>query len=327
MELHSQHGFSWGAAFWAFWAAVSLVGGLVLGNSHLLILSVAPSALALGLWFVRPPEFHATLTDRGLEFEDASVTIPYAAMESVTMRGRAQDPDSPRLRAGPLMIVYHGGAVEVPARLNVSVKEIYRAILAQMPLTGSRAANPELAGHDQKEVETFGAERVHVFAHRRHSERRPSTRRGQVCSGLLLLCGIFWVSIGLFAADKGKPLEYDHWIGWGVALSILSVVSWLVLNLRQRSVAKIASKLKNAELVISPTGIALMQGDLKGHLRWDELRDARLRVGGWQIVVDREQTADGIDLTISGARIRLADVYDRPLPVIHGLIRRYWKGE
>jgi hypothetical protein len=226
--------------------------------------------------------------------------------------------------------MHRGGVLEIPPKLNVPVKDVYRAILSLLPPTGSHQLSGALAGHLQKEVAMFGSERVHAFAFRTFLGRRPSTRRGQVCALLLLLCGILWCFVPLIVAHGGKlPRAYEPWLGFGIALSVLSALAWLLLYAMQQPIEGRAAKtLTNAEMVISPTGLALMQGHLKGHLRWDELRDVRFWRRSRQFtLVFHERLLGGIHLVIAGAEIRIPDVYDRPLPLIREIIRHYWKGE
>jgi len=293
-----------------------------------MILATASCILAMALWLVRPLEFRGTLSDEGLEVEHPAVRIPYDEMECITIDGRAQDPDSPRLRAGRLMIVHRGGGVlEIPARLNVSVKDLYRAILVRVPLSGSYEISPDLADYRRKEEALFGTERVHAFTRRPLAGRTPSTRRGQICAALLLLCGICWCVFSAFSTAQIRRGEFDPKLGWGIVLSVVGGVSWFVLFLKHRSVVRIAGKFGNAEMVISPTGIALVQDDLKGQLRWDELREMRFSRNGPRFAVAKDEIAEGIDLVIPGTRIFIPDVFDRPFPLIYKLIRRYWKGE
>ena len=72
----------------------------------------------------------------------------------------------------------------------------------------------------------------------------------------------------------------------------------------------------------------MQQADLRGHLRWEELLDVRFREEKYfTFSIRRDSIPRGIQLNMAGAKIRIPDVYDRPLALIHGLIRGYWKGE
>jgi hypothetical protein len=73
-------------------------------------------------------------------------------------------------------------------------------------------------------------------------------------------------------------------------------------------------KVKNIELsslVLSPLGIALRQGDLKGELKWEEVRAVKF---------PRNRP---LSVQLAGATIPIYDIYDRPLNEIHARLREY----
>ncbi|HUR54718.1 MAG TPA: hypothetical protein VMZ71_11340, partial [Gemmataceae bacterium] len=72
-------------------------------------------------------------------------------------------------------------------------------------------------------------------------------------------------------------------------------------------------------LVVSPGGVAMVQGVHRGKLRWDELLSieypAKEGAGG-----------TGIALRVAGAAVIIADYYDRPLSEIRRCLKHYWGG-
>jgi hypothetical protein len=100
----------------------------------------------------------------------------------------------------------------------------------------------------------------------------------------------------------------------------LSLVLWLAGRQPRRAAG--AGKRRRSGLVIAPDGLALLQGDLSGEMRWEELRDVKLaeRAGP-------NSTAPGIVLQVKGAAITITDVYDRPVALIHQQICHYWRGQ
>jgi hypothetical protein len=224
--------------------------------------------------------------------------------------------------------MHRRGVLEIPSPLDVPIQDVYRALIAVLPATGSYRLSQTFADHSQKEAATFGSERVHAFCRRNNVGRSPSTRRGQICTGLLLLCGMLWCLAYAAISPPNVAREYEPWLVFGILLSVLSVLGWFLLYLRQHSDKTIARSLENAELVISPTGIAVKQGTVQGHLRWEELLDVRLPAKApFSFVLTGKELTGGIQLIVAGARIRIADVYDRPIALIYRLIRGYWKGE
>jgi hypothetical protein len=80
---------------------------------------------------------------------------------------------------------------------------------------------------------------------------------------------------------------------------------------------------RESGLVICPEGLALVRGDMRGELRWDELRDVcyRQKPGFFS----PGSQLKGIHLVVAGATITIADLYDRPLDVIHERLLAGWK--
>jgi len=326
-ELHSDRPFSGGAMLWGGMAALLLVGGWVHGNIHLMIFALAPGMLAIGLLLGRPQAFHAVLTEDGLEVHRPPRNISYSKIEGMTINGFGDDPNKARLKSGPLVVTHCDGVIEIPAALNAPVLDVYRTILALVPTTGCYELSHVFKEHYQKECAMFGAERVHSFTRRKIIGRRPSTRRGRLCAAMLFACGVLWCLVPALVAGRcnASSWDMDMWLGWGVVMAILSLFAWLVLYLQQQWGEANAKDFRDAELIVSPTGIAVKQGDLQGHVRWEELLDVQL-TKRLRVFLDLTgESRGGIHLAFAGARIRLADVYDRPIALIYQQIRRYWK--
>jgi hypothetical protein len=77
-------------------------------------------------------------------------------------------------------------------------------------------------------------------------------------------------------------------------------------------------------LVVAPGGLALVQGELRGELRWDEVRKVQF-VPALGKAKRGEGFASAILLVdIPGSRLFLRDVHDQPLTRIHEHIGRHW---
>jgi hypothetical protein len=71
--------------------------------------------------------------------------------------------------------------------------------------------------------------------------------------------------------------------------------------------------------------MALVQGDLQGEMRWDELKTLKFGSGsGGDFQVSNQAGIRGILLGFEGAQVLVHDIYDRPLNLIYGQIKRYW---
>jgi hypothetical protein len=117
----------------------------------------------------------------------------------------------------------------------------------------------------------------------------------------------------------------DGWIFSGLLLCFVGFIWWLVSKRLQSPFPPGAKGWRNAGLVITPKEIGVVQGDLKGRLRWDEIIE--LRLGG---KVEKLQLTSGAErysivLSVEGAVFTLGDIYDRPLAIIYERLRRYWR--
>jgi hypothetical protein len=101
---------------------------------------------------------------------------------------------------------------------------------------------------------------------------------------------------------------------------LLALIALLGYALRG-SLLTVGRGIKNwreSSLVVSPAGLALAQGDLKGELRWKELRKVKLR--------ERGTTGQRrIEMRVEGAQIDIMDLYDSPISEIHRQIMHYWE--
>lgn len=293
-------------------------------NVHPALAAIAFWMLAVGLWLSRPKFFQAELAPAGLSMIEPPQEIPYEQMYSLTMAGVPQAPDSDRLRRGPLMLVHGSGNLEIPARLNVPAIDFYRALLQRIPPTGSREVNAKLADYLRQQEATFGADRVATFTARPSLGWRASRRRGRACSLWLLFAGLAWITAA-FVVDMSRDARAG-WVGFGVLLAAVSLITWLALGQSRKHVPGTVRRWRDASLIVSPPGIAMIQGDLTGQMRWDEIRELRLgpqrrTLGSF----DEGLGARGLHVFVEGARIQVADIYDRPLPTVYAVMQSYWR--
>jgi hypothetical protein len=325
-KIIAERTFPLGFILWGFVGAAVLAAGLVQGNWHFTLAAVPELALAAALLAFRPAAFEGEITETGLRVGGIGVEVPYASIQSVTLNGIAQDPDAPKLKAGPIVIMHREGSLEIPARTDMPVKDLYRCLIDRTEGSGDRRVGDLLMQYLTREEHMFGADRVLTFRAREQLGRRPSTRREQACCLALALSGIFWIAASLYLW-RGPRQDPMPWPPLGILLALVGALAWLVSLLAGRHMDANFRGWRNACLVLSPTGLALVQGETQGQMRWDELHEATLSNRRPFITAAAgENLPGGLQLVVAGARIRVADVYDRPLPAIARSIRRYWQG-
>ena len=127
------------------------------------------------------------------------------------------------------------------------------------------------------------------------------------------------------AAASDKAIERT----WGplgglllLAGATTLVVSWFGAVRRGHLGRK--EDLAGSSLVIGPDGLAMIQGRLRGELAWDEVLDIALARRGGR---PSDGIGPGLVLLVEGAAIPIADLYDRPIAMIHERLLCYWKPE
>jgi hypothetical protein len=315
-----------GAVIWAFLGAAALVAAVATESPHWAVLAVLPLLIALALMLSSEPVTRFEITERGLSFEEPEVVfVPFADLQGLTA------PDPARREQFAIQVYHSGGVVRIPARLDVSSKDLYQFLYSCLPPVPG--PNPDevpaaLRKFVAEQIETFGPERVQVYLARRHPPA-PSNRRSVAVSWAVMLTGILWgIAGGVLVALSGGPPGGDQsgfiWICLGILLFLFGLLFVLVTS-RQGTIARVPGWDKSC-VVISPGGIALSQGSLKGKMRWDELREidfpARPRLG----LATAGGVPHGIGLLVEGAYLVIADYYDRPLSWIHRQLTAYWGG-
>ena len=295
-------------------AGMSLLGLSLYGSDvHFAIVSVLPLTLAGVLWYCRNNSFSAEISEATIVSTSPWHEIPYASMEGLWIGGITRQMYEVKAKRDPITLMHEDGVLHIPAHLNVPSVELYRFLLSKFTRGGSREVNPLLEDYLRRQRELFGEDRVWSFCGRKHLGHAFNLR-GRLLPGLLacLLAGIFWMVIGY--ADE----TYDDWFGAGLFLCILSTV--LILCGRLAGTSRRRRKLsREASLIISPTGLAMVQGDVKGEMRWDELREVRL------VTKPHGPDGRGIMLRVEGSSFFILDIFDRPLPLIFKHIEAYWR--
>jgi hypothetical protein len=137
-----------------------------------------------------------------------------------------------------------------------------------------------------------------------------------VTTAAIGVTGIAWVLMALL----GK--SFAVWGAVGPVVAILGFMSFFLA--RPKTNAPAIIKWQVSGFVISPAGLAIVQGNVKGELKWSELKDVRYQpTRKFQVAAD--PTMLGIVLVLDGAKMVIVNIYDRPLRMIHERILQYWR--
>jgi hypothetical protein len=310
-----------GAIFWVLAAASLDVLAAASGNIHLAVGSVLPWLVALLWWTIRERPFTARFTETALQVEEPPLEVPYADLQGLLAPRRPANP----FKAGPrfyaIQLIHADGVVLIPARLEVPSDEVYSFLYRQFSPSGSRAVPSALTDYLRGSERRFGPEQVWTYRARTHLGRGKRYPRLTAFFLALTLAAASWLIWGIAEEQAG-------WIGGGViGLMFGGMFSMLLWLDGRRNLGSIRGWRKSG-LVVAPDGLALVQGDMVGELRWDEVREVKIGKGTTSFEWTRQDYLPrGIVLKVEGAVIVIADVYDRPLPLIYQNIRYYWQGQ
>jgi hypothetical protein len=310
--LRCGRSFSWGALFFALITVVSLIPVVTARNHHYAIFAILPASLSLALYLGRRPAFTCQVTADGLEGMVPDGKIAYAQIHGFYPQGRRTNPDS-----FPIEVFHEKGYFTIPAGLNESSDRIYRFLVNQnLSLADNRRVVPDLRDYLRLQQSLFASDKVSVFRARPVLDPQNMTRSGIAFCLALTATGIVWVAL-----DRAKT----GWTGVGITCALLGGLFTIIVSAvglqGRRSVFK---NWQNACLVLSPGGIGLVQGHLKGELKWVEVLNMTLRKKTAFSVAGNQDSGPGIVLSVAGASVLVADVYDRPIEYIFGLMRRFW---
>jgi hypothetical protein len=312
-RVESQPTFPWEAAS-LFAVALGLVAiSAATGTPHSAVAAILPVAIGAALLFNRPARFAAELAEEGLQISDPPHLIPYSAIEGLTVAGK------PTRARSPLYIFHAAGVVAVPPRLNVPTRELYGFLASRLSESGSRNVPASLQKYLQQQTETFGDAEVLSFRARPHLT--PVARKRKVAACLAGVgAAVAWVAIGFLAGR-----EFIHWIIIGGLMAVIFGMAALAYGLHRQRASHIQDWQKSG-LVLGPGGLALVQGDIRGEMRWQDLGNVEYWPVAPSSFLASAPGVRGIILAVPGARIVIADIYDRPLPLIYDRIRSYWQG-
>lgn len=313
-RVESRFGLPWLALGFASIGLTMAGGGIALGERPLLVGSALPFAIAV-CWLIfcvdRP--FAAEFLEDGIEVDGHGSPISYASLRGVRIGGRPHDPSNFRKASMPIQVEHEGGQFLIPARLNVPSHEVYRFLASCVPTCGERQVHPTLAEYLERQEGYFGPERVWIYRAASRPRGVGRFRRFRaLCTGLIL-GGIAWIVAG------SSGFVEQQWAGAGIMCSLVGVCFFLVTLANDSGPAQAIKNWKNASLVIGPQGMAMIQGDVQGEVRWPELLDVRFgsRASSFRLT---QGPVGGIILKLKGADVLIADIYDRPLYVIHDRI-------
>jgi hypothetical protein len=304
-----------GVILWAV-AAVACAALAVFFEIIALFAAAAVSAaIAITLFFSRERPFTARVEESGLALLHKGVLLRYTEIESLAPGWSLGGNDTHQYA---LDLLTANTIVRVPAAINVPTSELERFLRSHMPPRLVAVPDPDVDEYLNRQMETYGPQRVVWYSAAKHRVRpaRTSIRRAWLAcflAGLVvLIAGVTLLESRDRAPGNRRAVDdYTGVIAVGAVALVVGLLGLLIhISLTQRTHPKV----KNVELsslVISPEGIALRQGDLKGELKWEEIRGVKL---------PRNKP---LSLQLAGVTIPIFNIYDRSLVEIRDRLREH----
>jgi hypothetical protein len=309
-HLESDTKFSFGAIFWALVGLALLAFAVKDKNIHQALFAALPICVAGGLWIAAGKRFQAIVGEDRLQFHQPRYSLPYEEIRAVRYHGSARD------RNESLAIDTRRGTIALPGKVNLPLDRLHVFLSARIAPQTAAEPHPEMANYVQAQRDTFGPERVEVYRARKKPSFAPFrlAGRGVYVSLGAMLAGTFWVAAS-FAIDHKDRIA---WTIWGFLLLCFGGIFCYYFKQKTGAQSKIARENADACLVISPLGIAMIQGDMRGKLHWDEIRKvvAPGKGRGFQV-----RAVQGLRIFVEGSEIQVLDIYDRSLSEIEITIR------
>ncbi len=220
-------------------------------------------------------------------------------------------------RPAGLILYDANGCWVIPRKLTHRLADVIEFIASRIGFGGSRQIDARLMQYLQAQERTFGVDRVYCLVGR----TMPAPRYG----ASLMLFGVVIIAAALLlplAATPGGNSADNY-----AALCAFVPIGVLAILFGVARMPGVPKKLRSSSLVISPVGLALIQGEVVGQLEWAEMNDLRRgSVAYTRRSFEFSRASQGLMLRVEGADIGIADIYDRPTAMIERLIRLYWRG-
>lgn len=270
---------------------------IVLRNADWALATLLPAVLLAGILIGRPASRRVVVDETGLTPDDARETIPYRNICALSVNSvpclLQEVPER-----GTVRIVTPSRILVLAGKLDVSRRALFGVLFDRVPRGGEMPYQPELQEFARSQREQFGNDRVWTFRAADRARRR--TESFYIGWGLALVA-VVWML---------RATVHHAWAAGAVVAVLFALLIWARASKEGRSRRYVGPRWLHSGLVIAPTGLAMMQGRLRGKARWSEITSARFVSG--TLLID-----------MAGVKFIIADIYDRPIQQIVELVWLY----
>ena len=274
-------------------------------------MAAAPiGAFALVRWLGREKPLHLELTSEGLVLNDDPEVLPYDRMRSILIPSRPN-----AYGQFPIEVNFDLQAITIPAAIEQSSDELLKFLKSRIPVRKIGWVNPSLRSWLDEQLALFGEEKVYCFSPRDKLFPKPAGTVPKTLSRTMLLTAALWA-----VSTAYSPV----WVAPAVIMVIFGGLFFLISLAKRDVVSAQAPNWKESTLLVTPAGIALIQGKLKGKLRWDEVLSLKVSEAPRFSITP---VTPGVTVQVAGSQIVIMDLYSEPLSEIYQVMRDYHEGD
>ena len=269
----------------------------------------------LASWCSLPRKFSLRFYHDRREVCPSGLRIPYEAITELRLSERSVIHPS-TIHGSPYFVIGHTrGILRLPHHDAVDRIGLYEWLVSKTPLLARPDLLPgRLDEVRAKDINDFGEQQVLATVARPIT---PGEFDGS--NSVISVRNLWFFTFGLGAACivatvLGSATELQAGLG-GSAVTMM--VFALICTAHRNGRRRILEKLRNGSgLVISPRSLTMESQQLKGMLRWAEVKEMKL-------MPKKANVMSGILLKIDGSQIVIGDHYQFPLTEIHRRIESY----
>ncbi len=293
-----------------------LIAGLVINTPMFIFLSLlffGPVPLFL-LTRKRPVKIN--VTGEGLEVEHPYQLIPWNSLQTVRRVSGKQNPKATQ-KHQDVEILHEEGQVYINSPAAPPTETLFTSMMEKFSASGSREVPESLTSYLHDKEGAFGPEMVFSFTARKHLGTSRRSIYYCLAGGIVLGLVVALILAETVPSLQGPNVREQLMGVTGIAFIFAILLFLLGVSSQSNTANRPIKKWKQAGLVISPAGLALSQGTMEGELKWADITK----------VTFQKRAADGILIDVTGAQIKILDLYDRPLFLIYQHIMKYWRNE
>lgn len=317
VEIHSQGAWAaWGVGI-LFVLLLAILPGLEYLRSatpSVLLLSLIPFSWFLVLLFFFPKDRSFFMTEKGIRDTASGKVVLFENVRQLMMGGRNQVPELGKLQRGNIFLADGNEELLIPRSGIENIVDLFTRIHRTVPITGRGVEAAPLARYAGEMKELFGTDKVFEYSSGRKANPIAAGTKALFCWAI----ATFLSGIPVVAWSGGNNLSE----GMGITALFVGGITFVIAGIAMAAHRTRRWTIFRSEIVISPKGIALDHGPLRGVLRWDEIK----HIGFLGIPTKGTRPGRNIlAINVAGATILVPDVFERPLSTVVERLLRYWR--